>query len=223
MSGVLLWDFEGTLARRKGGWGGAVLEALDREHPGHETDPLALRTHLRDGFPWHQPDVPHPELSAPELWWEHIETVLARALCGVGEPAAEAATIARSTRETYLDPRAWDVAAGATSTLDHLSDCGWRHAILANHVPELPALVSAVGLGTRFDVVLSSAITGYEKPHPEAFRIARRACGHPDVIWMIGDNPVADVGGAEAAGIPAILAGGRDLAALAQALEVPKP
>jgi len=53
--------------------------------------------------------------------------------------------------------------------------------------------------------VLSSATIGYEKPHPEAFRLALEAVGHPRQVWMIGDNPVADVGGAEAAGLRAIL------------------
>lgn len=52
---------------------------------------------------------------------------------------------------------------------------------------------------------MNSAKTGYEKPHSEAFVLARRIAGDPATIWMVGDNPRADVAGAEAAGIPAIL------------------
>lgn len=53
--------------------------------------------------------------------------------------------------------------------------------------------------------VFSSPLFGYDKPHPEAFRHALRACGEPERRWMIGDNPVADVAGAQALGIPAVL------------------
>ena len=37
------------------------------------------------------------------------------------------------------------------------------------------------------------------------FALARRECGNPRVTWMVGDNPIADVRGAEAVGIPAVL------------------
>lgn len=62
-----------------------------------------------------------------------------------------------------------------------------------------------MGLAELVDVVHTSATTGYEKPHPEAFRHALCANGNPDEVWMVGDNPTADVAGAEAAGIRAIL------------------
>jgi putative hydrolase of the HAD superfamily len=53
--------------------------------------------------------------------------------------------------------------------------------------------------------VLNSAVTGFEKPHPRAFALALASAGQPAVAWMIGDNPVADVGGAVATGLGAIL------------------
>ena len=62
-----------------------------------------------------------------------------------------------------------------------------------------------LGLDALVDVVWSSAVTGYDKPHPEAFRRALAELGWPSTVWMVGDNPRADVDGAEAVGIPAIL------------------
>ena len=41
-------------------------------------------------------------------------------------------------------------------------------------------------------------------PHPEAFRHALRECGDPTAVWMVGDNPNADVAGAEAIGLRAV-------------------
>jgi len=66
-------------------------------------------------------------------------------------------------------------------------------------------LVSGLGLGSHLDHVVTSARIGYEKPHPGAFRAALRICGNPTNVWMVGDNPIADIEGAEAIGLRAIL------------------
>lgn len=76
---------------------------------------------------------------------------------------------------------------------------------MSNHVPELRDLVEGLELSELVTDVLSSAVTGYEKPHPLAFELGRAATGYPDELWMVGDNPEADVRGAEAVGIPSIL------------------
>jgi FMN phosphatase YigB (HAD superfamily) len=89
--------------------------------------------------------------------------------------------------------------------LSKLRERGWRHVVLSNHVPELGAIITHLGLDLLVEATVNSAQTGYEKPHPEAFALARRAAGDPATIWMVGDNTTADVAGAEAAGIPAIL------------------
>ncbi len=77
--------------------------------------------------------------------------------------------------------------------------------MLSNHVPELAELIEGLGLGELVGEVFTSAAIGYEKPHPEIFRHALRVCGSPGRVWMVGDNPVADVEGAEAVGVPAVL------------------
>jgi putative hydrolase of the HAD superfamily len=48
-------------------------------------------------------------------------------------------------------------------------------------------------------------LTGYEKPHPQAFLQALDMLGRSQTVWMIGDNIEADVLGAQVVGIPAIL------------------
>ena len=77
--------------------------------------------------------------------------------------------------------------------------------IVSNHVPELRRLVSAVGLADHFDEILTSASVGFEKPHPGIFRRALGLAGSPRTAHMVGDNPTADVQGARAVGLPAIL------------------
>ncbi len=117
----------------------------------------------------------------------------------------EADLIANAAKEKVIDPDGFHLFDDTRPALDRLATDGWQHIILSNHVPELEEIVRGLGLGDVINAVLSSAITGYEKPHPEAFALALRAADNPSTVWMIGDNPDADVRGAEAVGIPAIL------------------
>jgi len=204
MSRTVLWDFDGTLAQRPGMWAGCLVEALDEHEPGHSVRADDVRPFLRDGFPWHAPLTPHPELSDPEAWWRSVGGLLARAYAGVGIEQARAARLATLARRRYVDPAAgWTLFPDTTPVLSTLRDAGWRHVILSNHVPELPELVLGLGLDGLVDAVITSAAIGYEKPHPEAYACARRIAG--DVAFMVGDNYEADVAGAEAVGIPAVL------------------
>ena len=204
---AILWDFDGTLARRAGGtsFGTCMVETLDEHEPDHGIDLALIQPFLRSGFPWHAPDIVHPHLSTAASWWEHVEPLLVRGFEGVGFASARARTLGRLARERYVDVRHWEVFDETISALSTLRELGWRHVILSNHVPELPAIVRDLGLAPFFDASINSAETGYEKPHPQAFAIARRAAGNPSTLWMVGDNPVADVAGAQAVGIPAIL------------------
>ena len=202
---TVFWDFHGTLADDPGGWPGALIEVLDRYVPGHGIDREEVRPFLRNGFPWHRPDKPHPELSSPDAWWENLEPLFARAYEGVGIQTAKSSQLAREVRTAYVRPERQVLFDHALGTLESLRRDGWRQIILSNHAPELPEIVDGVGLSSFFDVIITSAATGYEKPNLRAFEIALEAAGNPDMAWMVGDNPEADALGAERAGIPAIL------------------
>lgn len=204
-AGVVLWDFDGTLARRSGPWRAALVDALERVAPGHGVTIEALRPGLRDGFPWHRHEVEHEAFTDADRWWVTLHPLLARAYdgAGVGRPLAERAIA--HVRDVYLDPRAWSVFDDTVPALERLVAAGWRHAVLSNHVPELPRLVDGLGLGRLVDPVLTSAALGWEKPNPNAFAAALDALGRPERVLMAGDNPVADVAGARDAGLPALL------------------
>ena len=212
---AVLFDFDGTLAYREGMWSGALLAALDAECPGHGITRDALRQGLRNGFPWHTPDVGHAHPDA-DAWWAALAPLLVRACAGAGACEADARRAAAALRSVYLDPAAWSVyddVAPALALLD-----GYRHVIVSNHVPELPSLVSALGL--RVDAVVTSATVGWEKPNPAIYRAALSIAGvEPGDAWMVGDNPVADVAGAEAAGLRAVLVRGEGVG-LVEAAEI---
>ncbi len=204
----LIWDFDGTLAYREGQWPAwtqALLEVLDRETPGHGVDPELLRPFLRSGFPWHSPEAHHPHLASADAWWEALEPRFAYAFAAVGAEEDAARSMAKAVRRAYLDPQRWRLYDDAVHAIEELSSRGWKHLLLTNHVPELEGIVRHVGLDHHLHEIFNSAETGYEKPHPQAFRGVLENLPDADAVWMIGDNADADVAGAKAAGIPAIL------------------
>lgn len=99
----------------------------------------------------------------------------------------------------------WQLYGDALPVLGALASQGWTHRVLSNHVPELEALMQGLDVRHLFDSVHTSAQIGYEKPHPRAFEAALDAVADGTSVWMVGDSLSADVQGARAAGIPAVL------------------
>jgi putative hydrolase of the HAD superfamily len=204
--GIVLWDFDGTLAERPGLWRGCLLEVLREHEPDLDVDADAFIPALRGGFPWHSPDVAHPDLCEGDAWWAHLLPLLTKAYETAGVAPDRACELAGLVRARYVDPTVgWLLFDDTIPALAQLSSHGWRHAVLSNHVPELEQLVAGLGLDGYVEAIVCSAVTGYEKPHPEAFAQALRLRRNGEPVWMVGDNEAADVGGARAAGLPAVL------------------
>ena len=202
---VILWDFEGTLVDRPGRWRSALMEVLDINEPGHQVDMEEIRPYLWDGFPWHSPEEPHTHLTNSIKWWSQVGRVFVKAYRGVGFDRKRAEELASCVRETFNNPERFILFEDTLPALASLTEKGWKHIILSNHTPELPDIVAGVGLSPHIDLCFTSGITGYEKPNQKAFQIALEAAGHPENVWMVGDNPEADIQGAESLGIPAVL------------------
>ena len=201
---LFVFDFDGTLAHRPGLWSQCLLDVLDQHVPGHGVTRQDLRRHLRDGFPWHRAEVAHPELSEPDSWWAALGETIDRAYISVGIEATAAETLRHAVRAHYCDPTRFELYPDSFEALKAVRDAGARSVILSNHVPELVDIVHHLGLGPLVDDVLSSARTGFEKPHPEAFKVSLGTTSAGRAL-MIGDNPVADERGAEAVGMRAAL------------------
>lgn len=218
----LIWDFDGTLARREGGWSQA-LEAVwaarprnGREGrkagvPGRGIGAAEFRGYLQKGFPWQSPEVVREAGVSADVWWAELEPVFCRAFCGAGRvDEAEGALLAAEVRRVYVGPEQWRLMPGAKEALAVLSAAGWRHVMLSNHVPELPEIARALGLDGFFEAVFCSAATGVEKPNAKAFEMVLAALPAGCECWMIGDSLRCDVEGAEAVGLPAVLVHGAD-------------
>jgi HAD superfamily hydrolase (TIGR01549 family) len=211
MKNYLIWDFDGTLAYRLGGWTGALQEVIGREAPRCDVTADQLRPHLQAGFPWHTPEQPHPSVTSAEQWWNVLDPVFIRAFTALGIDEQQARWMATRVRQVYPHPARWRLFDDTLPTLDRLSRQGWTQVILSNHVPELPAIIHHLQLRPYISRIFNSAETGYEKPHPQAFRHTLAALGDIAAVWMIGDSLQADIIGASMAGLPAILVRGHHL------------
>lgn len=206
---VVFWDFDGTLARRKDRWSGALLDAWRYVDPTIAATAAQLRPYLSAGFPWHDPTTVRPPQSADQ-WWAALQPLFVTALTenGLGLELAEH-VVARVPAEFYRVD-AWTVIDGAIDALAITKAAGYRNVILSNHAPELPALVEALGFSELIEHTITSAVVGAEKPNRAIFDYALNLfeLAPTSDIWMVGDNPVADVEGARGAGIRPILADG---------------
>lgn len=205
----LIWDFDGTLGYREGRWASALHAVLKETMPGQDFERELLGAQLRRGFPWHTPEAPHPELSSPDSWWDALMPVFVGAFEAGGLDPSTSKELAGRVYGAYVDPRHWRLFDDAVPALRGLSSRGWTHLILSNHVPELPGILHGLGLDGHLHQIFNSAYSGYEKPHPRAFSGVLEAVDGAEAAWMVGDNPEADVRGAEAVGLPAILVRGQ--------------
>lgn len=201
---TIFWDFDGTLVLTPK-WSTSLVKAMDILHPGHEVTREQIRAFLQEGFPWHNPAIYHPELSSPEAWWSFLRPVLAGAVRKVGYENDESGRVAELAQEIILDPETYIPYDDALPVLRDLYEKGWQHIILSNNYPELPEVVRYQSFSDLITECITSGLVGYEKPNPGIFEYALDRAGHPEKVWMVGDNIKADVGGAEAVGIPAIL------------------
>jgi putative hydrolase of the HAD superfamily len=78
--------------------------------------------------------------------------------------------------------------------------------VVSNWDSHLPRLLSDLGLSSRFEAILASAVEQTGKPDPEIFR---RACARltvgPEQALHVGDSPREDYEGAIGAGLSALL------------------
>ena len=201
---AILLDFDGTLATRNGRFAGTLVAEANGVLPERKLTKDEISPFLKTGFPWHTPEQPHT-YQTPDEWWVALNPVFVKAYMAVGLGPKLAEDLATKVRKVFLDFRQWSVYKDVVPCLSSLRRLGWVHYVLSNHVPELPQLVDSLGLSSFFADVSTSARTGFEKPHPEAFKGIIRQLPNDCNIWMIGDSHIADVQGANAIGLPAIL------------------
>lgn len=106
----------------------------------------------------------------------------------------------------FADAAVWKMFPETRTTLEELASRDVPLAVISNWDRRLPEILGSLGILDLFDVVVVSAIEGVEKPSPEIFRRAlKRLDLEPDQALHVGDSPLEDYNGAEAAGLTPVL------------------
>jgi putative hydrolase of the HAD superfamily len=149
-------------------------------------------------------------------------------LCELLEAATPGPFAAAELYHRFADASSWEVYPDVVPALEVLRARGLRLAVVSNFDERLPGILDGLGLAARLDAVVVSSALGWAKPHPAIFRHALERLGvAPARALHVGDRPLEDVEGAQAAGMRALLLrrGGdvrgdcRDLLAAVAAIE----
>lgn len=204
MHRVIFWDFDGTLVHSNSLWSRSVYRAIHTIMPGCQIPFASISAHMKTGFTWHTPDRDHTALVG-EMWWQHMFDRFSSVYQSLGADPATARLASRTVREIIKSVDSYIVYDDAASVLQACSERGYQNYILSNNYPDLADVIDSLQLRHHFAGLIVSAEVGYDKPRIELFDHAKKVAGYPDRCIMVGDNPVADVRGGQAAGMKTIL------------------
>ncbi len=122
-------------------------------------------------------------------------------------PDAAAAADPALVRDALLEGLHFRAFEEVPGVLERLRRAGVRLVVVSNWDVSLHGVLRDTGLEGLVDGVLTSAEEGVAKPDPELFRRALAVAGDvtPADALHAGDDLEADIAGARAAGIPAVL------------------
>jgi putative hydrolase of the HAD superfamily len=192
---IVFFDAGGTLLRPDPPVG-EIYARVARRH-GVEVSPDAVYRSFRQAF------FARRETSDAQdrQWWRDV---VARTFAAFGAGDTEA--IFEELYTHFFHPRSWVREEGARRTVEAVAAMGIRTGLLSNWDDRLPALLQGLDLWDRLSPRIVSYRVGVEKPHPRIFEAALEAAGvDPAAVLLIGDDPVADVEGARAVGMRAVL------------------
>jgi len=207
---VVFFDFHDTLARYEPQhlvlYEQAATEhgvTLDRA----AFDGTARQSWIDDAWEeWRTPlGIDHSAGSTDAASYRELRVAMTRrriaaAAAGADDDAVE--SIARRIAELESEPRYFALFDDTLPALAALREHGLRSFVVSNHVWELPAIASGLGLDGLVEAVLTSARVGYRKPHPAIYAEALRVAGvAPSEALFVGDSWSHDVEGPRAAGM----------------------
>ncbi len=189
------------------------------ETVGLAADPIVLRAADRAAEHYYtveNGDRPIRERTAAEREAFRIEHA-ARWLAAAGLPHDPAT--ARRVRAAYVaefevaqaapdgpDHTHYRVFDDVAPALDRLRAAGILTAVVSNADADVTVACTHFDFAHRMDLIVTSALVGWEKPDPRTFRAALDPLGvAPAQALHVGDQPKSDVAGALGVGMHAVL------------------
>lgn len=201
---AILFDFGGTLMYGRQDWAPVIAKADEAltdylRSKGMEvslnTFPTEFRKRLDEYFKQREQDL-----------LETTYTFVLRELLNEKGYEEVPDTTLRSALDTLfaVTQANWELEEDAVPTLQRLRIKGYNLGIISNAGDDrdVQQLARKFGITDYFDFILTSAACSYRKPHPRIFELALSNwyCDPGEAV-MVGDNLVADIRGAQEAGI----------------------
>lgn len=137
------------------------------------------------------------------FWMQYLESLMGE----VHAPQAEHARLVKLVYDGFREIRNWSMVMPETPAyLASLRQKGYFLGVISNSGGRLEDQMRHLGLRDYFHTVIDSAVVGVEKPHPEIFELALARAGvSANQSLFLGDTNATDVGGAQVAGLHAVL------------------
>ena len=137
-----------------------------------------------------------------KAWWQVVVDRTFGAFGGGRDPQA----LFEELYAHFMAPASWELFPRALETIHTLQSRGYRTALISNWDGRLPELLAGLRLVDLLDPIVISYRVGAEKPQRRIFETALAEAGVPPrAALMVGDDYEADVVGATALGMQAVL------------------
>lgn len=201
MNKAVFWDFDGTLVYANRSFADSLKKAF-ASHTYALSENEAVRF-TESACTWYFPEKEYPDRTGFQ-WWEMMFEQLSSFCREYSVKETQIPQICENFRLNVIT-YPYRLYEDAGEILACCREKGYKNYILSNNYPELPRVIERLGIADFFDGCTVSSLIGYEKPRKEIFSHAMQLAGNPEICWMAGDNPIADIRGAQSRGIKAIL------------------
>lgn len=196
---TIFWDFDGTIVHKNDAFFHSLKEALWMGH--YAIDDSEVRAQLQAAYSWNNWETTY-ENETGEKWWDCLFSKLNSLYAQ--HDILEVDKINKTFKECMLSFHHYTIFDDAPMILEYCRNMGYHNYIVSNNYPELPKAIEKLGLSEFFSGYVISSHIGIEKPRPEIFQYAISMAGNPEICYMVGDNPVADIQGAKKLGIKTV-------------------
>lgn len=197
MNKVVLWDFDGTLSCPNKSFFSALHTALNES--GYNIAIEKTEDFLNKAYSWKRADVLYPGRTG-EKWWEDLFAKINRFCKEFGVAESDFNKINSDFKEILTDAGNYILYDDAIRILKKCREFGYNNYLATNNYPEITDNLEKLGVAPYMEACVVSSHIGYEKPRAEFYSYAKELAGNPEMIYMIGDNPVADIIGGKSAG-----------------------
>lgn len=201
MNKVLFWDFDGTLSYPNKSFFDALDKALLKS--GYSFENNKAEEFLKTAYSWKTPHITYVD-KTNSLWWDMLFEKIKEFCTSVGVAPSDLEKVCTDFKEILTDVSNYKLYSDTKETLEKCMDLGYKNYLITNNYPEITDILEKLGISQFFENFIVSSHIGYEKPRKEFFEHAVKSAENPDDVYVIGDNPEADIKGGKNMGFKTI-------------------